>query len=110
MKESHIEGVAIHDDPESCADDRKGVGEALTGARTGTVLSREIRNYRGADAVIRGGRPYHRHRYREVSADPARSETRCTCGTSLCENWEVPCSPVRDGWRVASASPEGVIR
>jgi hypothetical protein len=42
MKESHIEGVAIHDDPESCAGSRKAGREVLTGAHTGSVLSREI--------------------------------------------------------------------
>jgi hypothetical protein len=42
MKESHIEGVANHDDPESCVGGREGVHEALTGACAGTVLSREI--------------------------------------------------------------------
>ncbi len=42
MKESHIEGVATHDGPESCVDVRKGVGEALTGVRVGEVSSREI--------------------------------------------------------------------
>ena len=42
MKEPYIEGVANHDDPESCAGVRKGDGEALTGARAGRVLSREI--------------------------------------------------------------------
>lgn len=31
MKESHIEGVATHDDPESCATAREGWGEALRG-------------------------------------------------------------------------------
>jgi hypothetical protein len=44
MKEPHVEGVATHDDPESCAGARKGVGEALTGAHAGRVLSREIRS------------------------------------------------------------------
>lgn len=42
MKESCIEGLATHDDPESCAGAREGEGEALTGARIGRVLSREI--------------------------------------------------------------------
>ncbi len=41
MKEPHVEGLAIHDDPESCAVTRKGAGEALTGAPAGWVLSRE---------------------------------------------------------------------
>lgn len=43
MKGSHIEGVATHDDPESCVTAREDRGEALTGARAGTVLSREIK-------------------------------------------------------------------
>jgi RNA-directed DNA polymerase len=42
MKEPYVEGVANHDGPESCAGTREGVGEALTGVRTGRVLSREI--------------------------------------------------------------------
>lgn len=42
MKELHDEGLATHIDPESCAGAREGVGEALTGARIGWVLSREI--------------------------------------------------------------------
>ncbi len=33
MEEPYIEGVANHDDPESCAGFREGAGEALTGAR-----------------------------------------------------------------------------
>lgn len=41
MKELHAEGVATHSDPESCVGAREGVGEALTGARIGRVLSRE---------------------------------------------------------------------
>jgi RNA-directed DNA polymerase len=97
MREPHIEGVATHDDPESCVGTREGAGEALTGARMGTVLSRVIRLCRDADAVIRGGRQHRRHRYREVPSDPARSETRCTCGTSLCENREIPRPPADDG-------------
>lgn len=43
MQESYIEGVANHDDPESCVGSREAVGEALTGARAGRVLSREIK-------------------------------------------------------------------
>lgn len=42
MKEPDGEGVASHTDSESCDGVRKGVGEALTGARVGRVLSREI--------------------------------------------------------------------
>ena len=52
MKEPHIEGVANHDDPESCAGAREDAGEALTGARTGRALSREISDF-GAPTLSR---------------------------------------------------------
>ena len=42
MRTPDIEGVAIHDGPESCVGVREGVGEALTGVRAGQPLSREI--------------------------------------------------------------------
>ena len=42
MKESYDEGIASHIDPESCAKYRKGLSEALTGARAGRVWSRII--------------------------------------------------------------------
>jgi len=42
MQESYGEGVASHTGPESCANDREVVGEALTGVRAGRVWSREI--------------------------------------------------------------------
>jgi hypothetical protein len=42
MEESHTEGLAIHGDLESCGEVRKNFAEALTGACTGAVWSREI--------------------------------------------------------------------
>jgi len=42
MKESYDEGVASHIDPEPCAEGRKALSEALTGARAGRVWSRVI--------------------------------------------------------------------
>jgi hypothetical protein len=42
MQEPHKKGVAIHLGPESCADGRKVVGEALTGEHAGQPLSSEI--------------------------------------------------------------------
>jgi hypothetical protein len=41
-RDSHIEGLATHDDPESCGRARKDASEALAGAHAGRVLSREI--------------------------------------------------------------------
>jgi len=110
MKEPYIEGVATHDDPESCAAVRKDVGEALTGARAGWVLSREIsvskaprrftyaegnmreRDSASARAALRGRRPH------------ARVESSCT-GTGR--------SPRRPPWMVrpaASGRPEAIRR
>jgi hypothetical protein len=50
MKEPYVEGVANHNDPESCACPRKGAGEALTGVHTGRVLSREMQS--GAPTLL----------------------------------------------------------
>jgi RNA-directed DNA polymerase len=97
MKESHTEGLAHHGDPESCAGTRKGAGEALTGAHTGGVLSRETRHNQGADAVVQRGRPHTGARQGKCTRDPARSKTSSTCGHSMRENREIPCPPHGDG-------------
>ena len=44
MEELYVEGVATHGGPESCVDDPRGRGEALTGARAGRAI--EPRNFR----------------------------------------------------------------
>ena len=41
MQVSASEGLVNHTVPESCADVREGIGEALTGVHIGWVLSRE---------------------------------------------------------------------
>ena len=38
MQESYIEGLANHDDPESCGVVREDGGEALTGVRAGWAI------------------------------------------------------------------------
>ena len=38
-RNSHIEGLATHDDPESCRDAREGMAEALTGVHAGRVFA-----------------------------------------------------------------------
>jgi hypothetical protein len=106
MKEPHIEGIANHDDPESCAAAREGVGEARTRARAGRVLSREILVIRGADAVVRGGRQHETVRYREHRVGPARSETPRMHGISKCENREISGLPAAVARRDASGRRE----
>ncbi len=97
MKESYVEGLATHDGPESCGVAREGGTEALTGVRTGRVLSRESRLLRDADAVGGSGRQHRAHRYREARQGPARSETPCTYGNTLLGNREIPSPPAADG-------------
>jgi len=94
MRELYIEGVAIHGGPESCVGAREGGGEALTGVRAGWAIEPRNHHVRGADAVLRGGRRHRRRRYRELPADPARSENPCMYGVSMRENREIPRSPV----------------
>ena len=107
MKEPHIEGPATHDDPESCADSREGVGEALTGAHTGSVLSREIRETGAPTPLSEAEGNTIRGRKSESSVGPARSETRSTCGTFLRENREIPASPVVDDAAGRAGKAEG---
>jgi hypothetical protein len=106
MKESYIEGLANHDDRKPCVGAREGVGEASVAARAGRAM--EPRNHwvRGADDVHEIGRPHRQQRFRELLADPARSENHCMYGTSLRENREISCSPVRGiTGRVAQERP-----
>ncbi len=98
MKVSYGEGLAIHTGSESCIGVHEGAGEALTGVRTGQVLSREIEPppckrwlLLGADALEGCGRPHWRRRYRETPLDLARSETLCMYASTLCGNREILC-------------------
>jgi hypothetical protein len=51
MKTLYIEGVATHDDPESCVGVREGAGKALTGAHVGRAIEPRNRLIRGADVL-----------------------------------------------------------
>ena len=88
MKESYGEGLATHTGPESCGATRKRDVEALTGARTGWVFSRERQLLRGADAVGESGRPHPERRHRKALWNPARSKTPRMHGNTLRENRE----------------------
>ena len=73
MKELYVEGLAIHDDPESCVGDPRGRSEALTGVRAGWASEPRNQQVRGADAVPWCGRQHRWRCYRESSSDPAGS-------------------------------------
>ena len=103
MKVLCSEGAAHHTGPESCVDDPRGRGEALTGERIGQPLSRESL-LRGADAVetaegnmaggasasrpttLRGLRPWH------VRTLLAREP-----GDLVADHRPVPSGPHREG-------------
>src|SRR5258708_39261660 len=104
MEELYVEGLATHGGPESCVDDPRGRGEALTGARAGRAI--EPRNHydRGADAVQEVEGNTAGGAMREPLAGPARSANQGRCGTSLRENRESPRPPA---WLVTRAGRSG---
>jgi hypothetical protein len=90
MRESNIEGLAIHDGPEPCVAVREGGCEASVGVRAGRAIEPRNLLVWGADAVLQCGRQHRRRRFRESSADPAGSKNLCMYGISGRENREVP--------------------
>jgi hypothetical protein len=88
VKVHYAEGIAIRSGPESCAVIREGGSEALTGVRTGQVLSRERSICSGADMVSNmegntDGRVMRVPRRPGVVVDPGM------CGGSLHGNREI---------------------
>ncbi len=110
MRESNIEGLAIHDGPEPCISVREGGGEASVGVRAGRAI--EPRNLLvwlfGVPTLsyLQCGRQHPSAAFREPSADSAASKNLCMYGISGRENREVsvfrqhPSTP--DGFEVAS--------
>ena len=107
MKVPYDEGKASRIGPESCADVRKEIGEALTGERAGRVLSRERWQGRGADGVESPGRQHDALRQGEKRIDPAWSETLRTSGSFLHGNREIPRLPLEDRARGRAVNPKG---
>ena len=110
MKELYIEGVATHDDPESCADSRKGTGEALTGAYAGRAIEPRKQQIPGADAVTVCGRQHDAERKRELRVDLARSKNLSMRRVSRRENREIPRPPEADGVSGRGGKVKAVIR
>ena len=111
MKESYGEGVAIHTGLESCAGARKGMGEALTEACAGRVLSCESLGQSGVptQSIRAEGNIGHIVNARNVP-NPAQSETPCTHRNSLLRNWEIPCLASTDGEEARAVNPKGIRR
>ena len=97
MREPYIEGIANHDDPESCAAARKGGREALTGARAGWVLSREIRNSRMLTSLSFDFA--HASRFSECATLPlAMPDHECNFALSGWSRVHPPLSPIQWWW------------
>ena len=101
MKVSYSEGLATHTGFESCMVVGNGEREALTGVRTGQVLSREIEPPSRSDGhslvptLLNGsGRQNWERRSRETLLDPARSETLSMYASTLSGSREIPCLSV----------------
>ena len=98
MKELYAEGLATHGGPESCVDDPRGRGEALTGARAGRAI--EPRNQRSGVPALS----------RLWKATPLAALSRAVSGpravkepVALCGPWRpVACSA---GFSVSWAGP-----
>jgi hypothetical protein len=110
MKEPHIEGLANHDDRESCASDSNIAREALTAVCTGWVLSPENRLEQGADAVIRSGRQHFICRYCKTDGDPAWSKTPYMYRNCLHGNREILGLTMMERIMVRVGNPKGESR
>ena len=108
MKEPYGEGPATHSGPESCGGPRKGADEALTGVRSGRVLSLEKPLTTGTPTQSFGAEGNIR------SADiarrllsPAWSETPGMYGNSSSGNRESLWLAAEDGAAVRAGNPCG---
>ena len=94
MEELYVEGVATHGGPESCVDDPRGRGEALTGVRAGRAIEPRNQDF-GVSTQYRWRKTTSLVAISRVAGGPARSENQGMYGTSMRENREVPHSPVQ---------------
>ena len=110
MKEPCIEGLAAHDDPESCVGVREDAGEALTGARAGWAIEPRNQRYRVPTLLRQAEGHTGEGANSKSSTDPAGSKNQSMCGISMRENREIQLSPPSLAGRAASERPEAVSR
>lgn len=107
MQEPHKKGVANHLGPQSCANDCKIVGEALTGEHAGQPLSSEITTSVRRPSPDQGKATREAAPIRELPLGTAESETLSTRENSMRENRETPTTPSTVG---GEGRPEKAIR
>ena len=74
---------------EPCVGPREGAGEASVAVRMGRAIEHRKRNDPGCRGFQIGRRQHRRHRFGEMSADPAVSENPCTFACLVSGPWEV---------------------
>ena len=109
MQEPDVEGVATHDDPESCGGVREDDIEAFDRGMHGHGIELRDQSIRGADAVQRKRKATRWASLCKMLDGPAQSKTRRTWRTFLRENREIP-SPFVLATRIASRRPEAIRR
>ena len=105
MREPHVEGVANHDDPESCGGLLRGHRRSVDRGTSRLGIEPRNKAVRDVDVVNRDGRQHVLRREREVQHGPARSETPCMLETSLRENREISRVPASMATTAASGRP-----
>lgn len=108
MKESYTKGVATHRGPESWGDAREDVTQALTGVRTGEVLSREILTVGkpalwGGDGVVGPEANTSRRASASTWSAPRGPRPSACVERSTRENREIP-QAARHRWQWRAAS------
>lgn len=98
MQVHHDEGVANRIDPESCADIREGIGEALTGERIGQPLSRES-YISQAPTALSSRKAKRAGTSSRVSVRPGVVVDPGMCGRSLYGNREI-CGSAESLWAI----------
>src|SRR5208283_1554872 len=83
MKESYAEGLANRSDSESGANGRKVMGEAMTGACTGRVLSRENSAF-GGPTLLSEAEGNTGMRKMASACLPLRGRRPLACTETLC--------------------------
>jgi len=110
LKGLYVEGVAIHDGPESCVGVREGVGEVLTGVRAGWASEPRNSCIRGADVVQVAEGNTAASVFASWRGPRGVREPVHARDLSMRENREVPWSPAcGDGWAGRAGKAEAVI-
>ena len=101
MQVSASEGLANHTVPESCADVREGIGEALTGVRIGWVLSRE-NTTPGTPTLCFEWKATRTGALARAPGRPGAVGDPSMCASSLCGNREIsPPARINKNWPVS---------